>query len=114
MGEPCRGRLRGMSTHRLSNSRRVVVTGLGLITSIGNNREQVLQSLRDGRTGIEYYAALERTGVPVRLAGTVKEFSFPELRSDEWTYPAAYTISREHLRSMGPNAVYGFCAMKQA
>ena len=61
-----------MSTHRLSNSRRVVVTGLGLITSIGNNREQVLRSLRDGRTGIEYYAPLERTGVPVRLAGTVK------------------------------------------
>src|SRR5438874_5143437 len=114
MGEACRDRLRGMSTHRLSNSRRVVVTGLGLITSIGNNREQVLRSLRDGRTGIEYYAALERTGVAVRLAGTVKEFSFPELRSDEWTYPEAYEIPREQLRSMSPNVLYAFCAMQQA
>jgi 3-oxoacyl-[acyl-carrier-protein] synthase-1 len=94
--------------------RRVVVTGLGFITSIGNNREQVLASLRELRTGIEYYAELERSRVPVRLAGLVKGFSFPELRSDEWTYPATYNIPREHLRSMGPNAVYGFCAMQQA
>ncbi len=94
--------------------RRVVVTGLGFITSIGNNREQVLTSLRELRTGIVYYPDLERSRVPIRLAGLVKEFSFPELRSDEWTYPATYDIPREHLRSMGPNAVYGYCAMQQA
>jgi 3-oxoacyl-[acyl-carrier-protein] synthase-1 len=94
--------------------RRVAVTGLGFITSIGNNREQVLTSLRECRTGIEYYPPLERAGVNVRLAGTVKEFSFPELRSDEWIYPDSYKIPREHLRSMAPNAVYGFCAMQQA
>ena len=103
-----------MSTQTFPPPRRVVITGLGFITSIGNTREQVLTSLRELRTGIEYYPGLERARVPVRLAGTVKEFSFPELRSDEWTYPATYTISREHLRSMGPNALYGFCAMKQA
>ena len=95
-------------------SRRVVVTGLGLITSIGNNRQEVLKSLRDCRTGIEYFPPLERTGVPVRLAGTVKEFTFPELRSDEWTYPEGYEISREQLRSMSPNVLYAFCAMQQA
>ncbi len=94
--------------------RRVVVTGLGFITSIGNSRAEVLASLREGRTGIEYYAELERTGVPVRLAGTIKEFSFPELRPDEWTYPEQHKIRREHLRSMAPNAVYAFCAMEQA
>ena len=103
-----------MSPPGLNHSRRVVVTGLGLITSIGNNREQVLRSLRESRTGIEYYPALERTGVPVRLAGTVKEFSFPELRPDEWTYPEGYEIPREQLRSMSPNVLYAFCAMQQA
>jgi 3-oxoacyl-[acyl-carrier-protein] synthase I len=103
-----------MSTQKQPDARRVVVTGLGFITSIGNNREQVLTSLRECRTGIEYYPELERTGVPVRLAGTVKEFTFPELRPDEWIYPDAYKIRREHLRSMSPNAVYGFCAMEQA
>jgi 3-oxoacyl-[acyl-carrier-protein] synthase-1 len=103
-----------MSTHHHTDSRRVVVTGLGLITSIGNNREEVLWSLREGRTGIEYYAPLERAGVPVRLAGTVKEFTFPELRSDEWTYPKGYEIPRALLRSMSPNVLYAFCAMQQA
>ena len=97
-----------------SNGRRVVVTGLGFITSIGNNREQVLTSLRECRTGIEYYPELERSGVNVRLAGTVKDFSFPELRSDEWIYPSEYEIPREHLRSLAPHGVYGFCAMQQA
>lgn len=103
-----------MPTQNSQSQRRVVVTGLGFITSIGNTRDQVLTNLRELRTGIEYYPALERSGVLIRLVGTVKEFSFPELHSDEWIYPAAYTIPREHLRSMAPNAVYGFCAMKQA
>lgn len=103
-----------MSKEKQANARRVVVTGLGFITSIGNDREQVLSNLRAGRTGIEYYAELERKGVAVRLAGTVKEFSFPELRPDEWIYPTQYKIRREHLRSMSPNAVYAFCAMEQA
>ena len=52
--------LRSMSTHRSTDPRRVVVTGMGLITSIGNNRAQVLDSLREGKTGIEYYPELER------------------------------------------------------
>jgi 3-oxoacyl-[acyl-carrier-protein] synthase-1 len=94
--------------------RRVAVTGLGLITSIGNNRQEVLKSLRESRTGIEYYPDLERAGVPVRLAGTVKEFSFPDLHPDDWSYPAGYKISREQLRSMSPNVLYAFCAMQQA
>ena len=80
----------------------------------GNNREQVLASLRACRTGIEYYPPLERSGVPVRLAGTVKGFTFPELRPDEWTYPEGYKIPREQLRSMAPNVLYAFCAMQQA
>jgi 3-oxoacyl-[acyl-carrier-protein] synthase-1 len=103
-----------MSTRHLTDSRRVVVTGLGLITSIGNNREEVLRSLREGRTGIEYFAPLERGGVPVRLAGTVKGFTFPELRADEWTYPEGYEIPRALLRSMSPNVLFAFCAMQQA
>ena len=83
-----------MSASRPSDSRRVIVTGIGLITSIGNNREMVLKSLREVRTGIEYFPPLDRTGVPVRLAGTVKGFDFPELHSDEWTLPDGYEIPR--------------------
>ena len=103
-----------MPARHRDRARRVVVTGLGFITSIGNNRQEVLASLRECRSGIQYFPALERPGVPVRLAGLVKGFEFPELRSDEWSYPESYKIPREHLRSMAPNAVYGYCAMKQA
>ncbi|MFL6513405.1 MAG: beta-ketoacyl-[acyl-carrier-protein] synthase family protein [Chthoniobacterales bacterium] len=103
-----------MPLKHTNDARRVVVTGIGLITSIGNNREAVLKSLRESRTGIEYFAPLDRAGVPVRLAGTVKGFDFPELRSDEWSYPDGYEIPRAQLRSMSPNVVYGFCAMQQA
>ncbi len=103
-----------MEANRSARDRRVVVTGLGFITSIGNNRADVLTSLRECRTGLEIYPELDRTGVPVRLAGTVKGFEFPELRPDEWTYPEGHEIRREHLRSMSPNALYAFCAMEQA
>ena len=103
-----------MSTQTQLPPRRIVVTGLGFITSIGNNREQVLTSLRECRTGIEYYTPLERSGVNVRLAGTVKNFEFPEVRSDEWIYPAEYKIERAQLRSLAPNGVYAYCAMEQA
>src|SRR4051812_32911748 len=101
-----RDRIRRMAATDLTNRRRVVVTGLGLITSIGNDRHEVLQSLRECRTGIEYYSPLERDGVAVRLAGTVKEFTFPGLHPDEWTYPESYTVSREQLRSLSPNALF--------
>ena len=103
-----------MSSANEQKTRRVAVTGLGFITSIGNNREEVLRNLREGRSGIQYFPELERPGNPVRLAGLVKDFEFPELRSDEWIYPEGYKIPREHLRSMAPNVVYAYCAMKQA
>jgi 3-oxoacyl-[acyl-carrier-protein] synthase-1 len=94
--------------------RRVVVTGLGFITSIGNDRAEVVRSLRECRTGIERFAELERPGVPVKLAGTVKGFSFPTERQEDWTWPEGYTIEREQVRSMAPHGVYAYCAMQQA
>lgn len=108
-----RDRVRKMSANG-KEARRVVVTGLGFITSIGNNRADVLRSLRECRTGIEYHKPLEKSGVPVRLAGTVKDFEFPEVHPDEWIYPDLYNISREELRSMSPNVLYGYFAMQQA
>jgi len=94
--------------------RRVVVTGLGFVTSIGNSRAEVVKSLKEVRTGIEIFDELQKPGIPVKLAGTVKGFSFTTPRPDEWTVPEGYNITRDQLRSMGPNCVYAFCAMQQA
>ncbi len=94
--------------------KRVAVTGLGFISSIGNDKASVLDSLRNVRGGIAYLKELEKSGSAVRLAGLVKGFEFPEIRSEGWEYPSQYKIARENLRSMSPNALYAYCAMEQA
>jgi 3-oxoacyl-[acyl-carrier-protein] synthase-1 len=95
-------------------NRRVVITGLGFITSIGNSRAEVRESLRQGRSGIEVFRELPcEPGLPW-LAGTVKGFSIKGTQCDDWTYPPDYAIDRTQLRSMSPHVVYGWCAMKQA
>ena len=93
---------------------RVVITGLGFITSIGNSRQEVSASLREGRTGVERFAEFADPSIPVKLAGTVKGFSFPTTEFEDWTYPAGYKIPRETLRPMAPNTLFAYFAMRQA
>jgi len=94
--------------------KRVVVTGLGFITSIGNDRAQVLSSLQQCRTGVERFPEFAAADVPVKLAGTVKGFQFPTVYFEDWTYPPEYSLTREQLRPMAPNSLYAYCAMQQA
>ncbi len=94
--------------------KRIVITGLGFVTSIGNSRAEVLDSLRHGRSGIEVLAELPDVKGGPRLAGTIKNFSFPNLRFDDWTFPPEYSIERNDLRSMSPHVVFAWCAMQQA
>ena len=94
--------------------KRVVITGLGFITSIGNRRDEVLRSLRERRTGVEPFAELDGPDQAVKLAGTVKGFGFPTPRFDDWTYPPEYELTREQLRPMAPNSLYAYCSMRQA
>ena len=42
--------------------KRVVVTGLGIVSSIGNNANEVTQSLKDGRSGIEFMPQYKELG----------------------------------------------------
>ena len=51
------------------------ITGLGFITSIGNDRASVLRSLRELRHGFEPFDFLGNPAVPVKVAGTVKHFA---------------------------------------
>ena len=94
--------------------KRVVVTGLGFITSIGNSRQQVLNSLQECRTGVELFPEFASPDSPVKLAGTVKGFQFPSSYFEDWTYPANYQLTREQLRPMTPNALFAYGAMHQA
>ena len=98
----------------MATKRRVVITGLGFITSIGNNRAQVLDSLLNQRSGIEIFPELDLPISPVRLAGTIKGFSFPSEDQTTWRFPKGISIPRKELRSMAPHVVYAYVAMKEA
>jgi 3-oxoacyl-[acyl-carrier-protein] synthase I len=81
--------------------RRVVITGLGIVSSIGNNKREVTDSLRTGRSGIEFIKEYEELGFRSQVAGTVN------INVDE-------LIDRKLRRFMGNSAAYNYIAMKEA
>lgn len=92
----------------------VWITGMGLITSIGNDRSSVLTSLREMKHGIENPPMLQVDESPVKVAGTVKEFEVDSSDPEDWIYPAEYRVPRATLRSFSPHVLYSWCAMQQA
>ncbi|MSU23360.1 MAG: beta-ketoacyl-[acyl-carrier-protein] synthase family protein [Opitutus sp.] len=93
---------------------RVFITGLGFVTSIGNDAGTVTRNLRDLRHGFELYPPFQKPDIPVKLVGTIKEFAADSTDPEDWTFPARYKIKRELLRSMAPNGLFAHCAMLQA
>ncbi|MDG1472145.1 MAG: beta-ketoacyl-ACP synthase I [Ascidiaceihabitans sp.] len=81
--------------------RRVVVTGLGIVSSIGNNVSEVLASLKAGTSGIVASPEMIEHGFRSRVAGTLK------------IDPSEH-IDKRTLRFMGPGAAYAHIAMGQA
>ncbi len=93
---------------------RVFITGLGFITSIGNDAATVTKSLRELRHGLELYAPFQNSEIPVKVAAPVKDFFTDSVDVEDWTFPAGIVIKREVLRGMSPHVVYAWCAMQQA
>lgn len=91
-----------------------VITGLGFIVSIGNDQTAVRSSLRELRHGFERHEFLGNADLPVKVAGTIKDFSFPSTVWREWRWPAAYPIAPEMLRGLAPHGVFAECALQQA
>lgn len=58
-------------------SRKVVVTGMGAITPIGNNVEEYWNSLKNGRSGIDYIKNIDTSTIDVKIGAEVKDF-YPE------------------------------------
>lgn len=81
--------------------RRVVVTGLGIVSSIGNNATDVLASLKAGTSGIEASPEMTEHGFRSQIAGTLK-------------IDVAEHVEKRTLRFMGPGAAYAHIAMSQA
>ena len=81
--------------------RRVVVTGLGIVSSIGNNKHEVLDSLRMGRSGIEFSEEYAGLGFRSHVHGSIK------LNVDA-------VMDRKLRRFMGDGAAYNYIAMQEA
>ena len=81
--------------------RRVVVTGLGIVSCIGNNQENVTSSLRNLKSGIS-------------SASEYEEFSFRSLVHGKPDININEEIDRRLLRFMGDGAAYNYIAMKNA
>jgi 3-oxoacyl-[acyl-carrier-protein] synthase-1 len=81
--------------------RRVVVTGLGIVSSIGNNAEEVLASLKAGKSGITANEDMKEYGFRSQVAGAVK-------------LDIKEHVDKRVLRFMGPGAAYAYIAMTQA
>jgi 3-oxoacyl-[acyl-carrier-protein] synthase-1 len=81
--------------------RRVVVTGIGIVSSIGNNADEALSSLRDGRSGIVACETYKEMGFRSHIHGSIK------LNVEDH-------IDRKLRRFMGDGAAYNYIAMEQA
>jgi len=81
--------------------RRVAITGIGIVSSIGNNVEEVTTSLRNGTSGIVAAPEYTELGFRSQVHGTVK-------------LDVTEHIDRKQLRFMGEGAAYAVLAMEQA
>lgn len=81
--------------------KRVVVTGLGIVSSIGNNRKEVVDSLKEGRSGIAFSDVYKEMGFRSHVHGPVN------IDLDQF-------IDRKIKRFMGDGAAFNYIAMQQA
>ncbi|MBU0781788.1 MAG: beta-ketoacyl-ACP synthase I [Alphaproteobacteria bacterium] len=81
--------------------RRVVITGLGIVSPIGNNAQEVTAALKAGTSGIEASPEMAERGFRSQIAGTLK-------------INVADHVDKRTLRFMGPGAAYAHISMTQA
>ena len=81
--------------------KRVAVTGLGIVSSIGNNKEEVTASLREGKSGISFAPDYAERGFRSHVHGA------PTINLSDF-------IDRKQRRFMGDGAAYNYVAMEQA
>lgn len=81
--------------------KRVVITGYGIVSSLGNNKDEVLESLQDGRSGIVFAEEYEELGMRSRVHGAID-------------IDAKSMIDRKLYRFMGDAAAFSYIAMEEA
>ena len=87
----------------MSNTRRVVVTGTGVVTPVGNNVETFWKNITNGVCGIDYITQFPTDDLPVKIAGEVKDFN-----------PADYEIEAPFARKQDKFTVFAVAAAYEA
>ena len=82
--------------------RRVVVTGMGIVSSIGNNTQEVLASLREAKSGIVARRQIRRARLPLPGARRARRSIPPK------------SVDRRAMRFLGGGAAWNHVAMEQA
>lgn len=81
--------------------KRAVITGLGIVSSIGNNQQEVLSSLREGRSGITFSDEMKDAGMRSHVWGNVK-------------LDTTGLIDRKIVRFMSDASIYAYLSMAEA
>ena len=81
--------------------RRAVITGMGIVSCLGNDVDTVAAALREGRSGIRAMPIYQKMGMKSQIAGQIE-------------LDPSGLIDRKHLRFMSTAAIYGYAAMQQA
>jgi len=82
--------------------RRVVITGIGIVSCIGNNKAEVLKSLLNTKSGIVFSEEHKKYNFRSQIIGNIKNLNLSE------------HIDRKQLRFMGDGSAYNFIALKEA
>lgn len=82
--------------------RRVVVTGMGIVSSLGNNKQEVLASLQGVQSGITFQEEYRDLGFRSHVAGAIRNLNLQE------------QIDRKILRFMGDAAAYAYLSLREA
>jgi len=81
---------------------RVVITGMGIVCSLGNNKSEVLKSLKEAKSGIEYCEKYSEMGLRSHVHGSIAEVDTSDI------------IDRKMLRFMADAAIYNAVALDEA
>ena len=81
---------------------RVVITGMGIVSSLGTNKLEVLESLKSAKSGIEFSEKYQEMGLRSNVHGSIPEIDTGEV------------IDRKTLRFMADAAIYNAIALDEA
>lgn len=83
--------------------RRVVVTGIGMVSSLGNSTQETWEKIKLGETGVDYITAFNTEDMPVKIAAEVKNFD-----------PTQYGIEKKEIKKLARNTQFAIAASKMA